>query len=179
MYKHYIKRFLDFLIALIAIIALSPLFVAIIVALFLANKGSVFFLQERPGLHNKIFKIVKFKSMTEEKDENGLLLPGEKRVTKVGKFIRKTSLDELPQLFSVLKGDMALIGPRPLMPRYLELYSKEQIRRHEVRPGITGWAQVNGRNSITWTKKFELDVWYVDHLTFWLDIKILWKTVIN
>ncbi len=179
MYKKFIKRFLDFLIALIAIIAISPVLLVIILALFIANKGSVFFLQERPGLHNKIFKIIKFKSMTDEKDEYGQLLPGEKRITKVGKFIRKTSLDELPQLFNVLKGDMALIGPRPLVPRYLELYNKEQIRRHEVRPGITGWAQVNGRNSISWTKKFELDVWYVDHLTLWLDIKILWKTVVN
>ena len=148
--------------------------------LHFANKGAgAFFFQERPGKDGKIFRVIKFKSMTDERDANGKLLPGEQRITGVGKVIRATSLDELPQLINVLKGDMSLIGPRPLMPRYLKLYSKEQMRRHEVRPGITGWAQVNGRNSITWTKKFELDVWYVDHLSLWLDIKILYMTVMN
>lgn len=180
MYRYFFKRLIDIIVSAIAIICLSPILIVVTIWLYIANKGAgAFFFQERPGLNNKIFKIIKFKSMTDEKDENGVLLPTEKRVTKVGKIIRKTSLDELPQLFNVLKGDMSLIGPRPLVPRYLELYSKEQIRRHEVRPGITGWAQVNGRNSITWTKKFELDVWYVDHLSFLLDIKILWKTVVN
>ncbi len=148
--------------------------------LCLANKGAgAFFYQERPGYKGKIFKIIKFKSMTDERDADGNLLPNDKRITKAGAFVRKTSLDELPQLFNVLKGDMALIGPRPLMPRYLELYSKEQMRRHDVRPGITGWAQVNGRNNITWTKKFELDVWYVDHVSLWLDLKIIYMTVMK
>ncbi len=179
MYKHYIKRFLDFLISLVAIIILSPLLLVIIVALFLANKGSVFFLQERPGLNNKLFKIIKFKSMTDEKDEKGDLLPAEQRVTKIGKFIRNTSLDELPQLFNVLIGDMSLIGPRPLMPRYLKIYTSEQMKRHLVRPGISGWAQVNGRNAISWTKKFEYDVWYVDHISLLLDMKIIYLTIIN
>ena len=180
MYRYFFKRLIDIIVSAIAIICLSPILIVVTIWLYIANKGAgAFFFQERPGLNNKIFKIIKFKSMTDEKDENGVLLPTEKRVTKVGKIIRKTSLDELPQLFNVLKGDMSLIGPRPLVPHYLELYSKEQIRRHEVRPGITGWAQVSGRNSITWTKKFELDVWYVDHLSFLLDIKILWKTVVN
>lgn len=180
MYRSIFKRLIDIVVSSIAIICLSPILIVVTIWLHFANKGAgAFFFQERPGLNNRIFKIIKFKSMTDEKDANGVLLPTEKRVTKVGKIIRKTSLDELPQLFNVLKGDMSLIGPRPLVPRYLKLYNKEQIRRHEVRPGITGWAQVNGRNSITWTKKFELDVWYVDHLSFWLDIKILWKTVVN
>ena len=148
--------------------------------LHFANKGAgAFFTQERPGKDGKIFKVIKFKSMTDERDENGKLLPNEKRLTKIGSIIRKTSIDELPQLINVLKGDMALIGPRPLLPRYLELYSKEQMRRHEVRPGITGWAQVNGRNAITWTKKFELDVWYVDHCSLWLDMKIIFVTIKN
>ena len=180
MYRSYFKRLIDIVVSSIAIICLSPILIVVTIWLHFANKGAgAFFLQERPGRNNKLFKIIKFKSMTDEKNENGVLLPTEKRVTKVGKIIRKTSLDELPQLFNVLKGDMSLIGPRPLVPRYLDLYSKEQIRRHEVKPGITGWAQVNGRNCITWTKKFELDVWYVDHLSFCLDIKILWKTIIN
>ena len=145
-----------------------------------ANKGAgAFFTQERPGKDGKIFKVIKFKSMTDEKDENGKLLPNEQRITKIGKFIRSTSIDELPQLINVLKGDMALIGPRPLLPRYLELYSKEQMRRHEVRPGITGWAQVNGRNAITWTEKFKLDVWYVDNCTLFLDVKIIFLTIKN
>ena len=146
--------------------------------LHFANRGAgAFFTQERPGQYGKIFKVIKFKTMTDERDENGDLLPDEKRLTKIGKFIRSTSVDELPQLFNVLKGDMSLIGPRPLLPQYLPLYSKEQARRHEVRPGITGWAQVNGRNAISWTKKFELDVWYVDHCSFLLDLKIIFLTV--
>jgi lipopolysaccharide/colanic/teichoic acid biosynthesis glycosyltransferase len=180
MYKHFFKRVFDFFISLTALLVLSPVLMIIVIWLHFANKGAgAFFLQDRPGKDGKIFKVVKFKSMTDEKDENGNLLPGELRVTKIGKFLRKASIDELPQLFNVLKGDMALIGPRPLMPRYLKLYSPEQARRHEVRPGITGWAQVNGRNSITWTEKFKLDVWYVDHCSFLLDIKIIWKTIIN
>ena len=180
MYKHFFKRFFDFWIALIALICISPILLVVTIWLHFANKGAgAFFFQERPGKDAKIFKVIKFKSMTDERDAEGNLLPNEQRITKIGKIIRATSLDELPQLFNVLKGDMSLIGPRPLVPRYLKLYSKEQMRRHEVRPGITGWAQVNGRNSITWTKKFELDVWYVDHVSLWLDIKIIWMTVIN
>lgn len=180
MYKHFFKRFFDFWIALIVLIIISPILLVVTIWLHFANKGAgAFFYQERPGYKGKIFKVIKFKSMTDEKDADGNLLPNDQRITKVGSFIRKTSLDELPQLFNVLKGDMALIGPRPLMPRYLKLYSKEQMRRHDVRPGITGWAQVNGRNNITWTRKFELDVWYVDHLTLWLDIKIIYMTVMN
>lgn len=194
MYKHFFKRFLDFWISLIVLICISPILLVVTIWLSIVNSRNcrtspqgggrrglhaAFFLQERPGLHGKIFKVIKFKSMTDERDAEGNLLPGEQRITKIGKIIRATSLDELPQLFNVLKGDMSLIGPRPLVPRYLKLYSKEQMRRHDVRPGITGWAQVNGRNSITWTKKFELDVWYVDHVSFWLDIKIIWMTVMN
>ena len=180
MYKHFFKRFLDFLIALLALILIGWLLLIIAACLYIANKGAgAFFLQERPGKNGKLFKVIKFKSMTDERDANGILLPGEQRVTKIGRLIRKTSIDELPQLVNVLKGDMSFVGPRPLMPRYLALYSPEQARRHEVRPGITGWAQVNGRNSITWTEKFKLDVWYVDHCTLWLDIKILWMTVVN
>ena len=180
MYKHCLKRILDFTIALVAILCLSPLLIVVTICLYLANKGAgAFFTQERPGKNEKIFRVVKFKSMTDEKDENGNLLPDEKRLTTIGKLIRKTSIDELPQLFNVLKGDMALIGPRPLLVKYLPLYSAEQHRRHEVRPGITGWAQVNGRNAITHTKKFEYDVWYVDHLTFALDLKIIFMTIHN
>ena len=180
MYKHCLKRILDFTIALVAILCLSPLLIVVIICLYLANKGAgAFFTQERPGKDEKIFRVVKFKSMTDERDENGTLLPDEKRLTTIGKLIRKTSIDELPQLFNVLKGDMALIGPRPLLVKYLPLYSAEQHRRHEVRPGITGWAQVNGRNAITHTKKFEYDVWYVDHLTFALDLKIIFMTIHN
>ena len=180
MYKHFFKRVLDFCVSLVALICISPILLLVTIWLHFANKGAgAFFFQERPGLKGKIFKIIKFKSMTDERDAEGNLLPNDQRITKVGMFVRKTSLDELPQLFNVLKGDMALIGPRPLMPRYLELYSKEQMRRHDVRPGITGWAQVNGRNNITWTKKFELDVWYVDHVSLRLDIKIIWMTIMN
>ena len=180
MYKLFLKRLLDFLIASLALLVIWPLLLIIAVALAIANKGAgAFFTQERPGKDGKLFKVIKFKSMTDERDVEGNLLPNEKRITKVGKFIRKFSIDELPQLINVLKGDMSFVGPRPLMPRYLVLYSPEQARRHEVRPGITGWAQVNGRNTITWTEKFKLDVWYVDHCSLWLDIKILWKTVVN
>lgn len=180
MYKHFFKRLFDFLISLIALIVLSPILLVITIWLHFANKGAgAFFFQERPGKDAKIFKVIKFKSMTDERDAEGNLLPNDQRITKVGRFIRKFSIDELPQLLNVLKGDMALIGPRPLMPRYLQLYSPEQMRRHEVRPGITGWAQVNGRNAIAWTERFKLDVWYVDHLTLWLDIKILFMTVKN
>ena len=180
MYKHFFKRIIDFTIVFIALLIIWPILLIITIWLHFANKGAgAFFTQERPGKDGKIFKVIKFKSMTDERDENGKLLPNEQRLTKIGSIIRKTSIDELPQLINVLKGDMALIGPRPLLPRYLELYSKEQMRRHEVRPGITGWAQVNGRNAITWTKKFELDVWYVDHCSLWLDIKIIFMTVKN
>lgn len=178
MYKNYFKRFFDFTIALIAVLILALPLAIITLWLIIANKGAgAFFTQERPGYKAKIFKVIKFKSMTDECDSEGNLLPNEQRITKIGAFIRKTSIDELPQLFNVLKGDMSFIGPRPLMIRYLELYSVEQARRHDVRPGISGWAQVNGRNNITWTKKFEYDVWYVDHISLWLDIKILCLTV--
>lgn len=178
MYKHFFKRVFDFAISLIALICISPLLLIIIIWLHFANKGAgAFFTQERPGKNGKIFKVIKFKSMTDERDENGKLLPDKERLTKVGKFIRATSIDELPQLFNVLKGDMALIGPRPLLVQYLPLYSPEQARRHEVRPGITGWAQVHGRNAISWTEKFKLDVWYVDHCTLWIDIKVIFITI--
>ncbi len=180
MYRFFFKRFLDIWISLLIIICLSPILLTITIGLLFFNKGAgAFFCQERPGYKGRIFKIIKFKSMTDKRDSNGNLLPNDQRITKVGRFIRKTSIDELPQLFNVLKGDMAIIGPRPLMPRYLQLYSKEQMRRHDVRPGITGWAQVNGRNNITWTKKFELDVWYVDHVSLLLDIKIIYKTIMK
>ena len=178
MYKHFFKRVFDFVISLIAIICISPLLLIIIIWLHFANKGAgAFFTQERPGKNGKIFKVIKFKSMTDERGENGKLLPDKDRLTKVGKFIRATSLDELPQLFNVLKGDMSLIGPRPLLVQYLPLYNPEQARRHEVRPGITGWAQVHGRNAISWTEKFKLDVWYVDHCTLWTDVKVIFITI--
>mgnify|MGYP002673594879 FL=1 len=178
MYRHSIKRLLDFFMSLLAIIVLSPLFVVMMVWLHFANKGAgAFFLQERPGLNSRIFKVIKFKTMTDEKDKNGNMLPDEKRLTKVGKFVRSTSIDELPQLFNVLKGDMSLIGPRPLLVKYLPLYSGKQKRRHNVRPGITGWAQCHGRNAISWTQKFEYDVWYVDHLSFATDMKVIWLTI--
>lgn len=180
MYKHFFKRLFDFTIALVALLCLSPLLLCITIWLHFANKGAgAFFTQERPGKNAKIFKIVKFKSMTDECDSNGNLLPNEERITKIGRFIRKTSIDELPQLYNVLKGDMSLIGPRPLVIRYLQLYSPEQARRHEVRPGITGWAQCHGRNAISWTKKFELDVWYVDNVSIFTDVKIVWITIKN
>lgn len=180
MYAHFLKRFFDFCFSLLAIIVLSPVLVVVTVWLHFANKGAgAFFTQERPGKDAKIFRVIKFKTMTDERDADGNLLPDVQRLTRVGKVVRSLSLDELPQLLNVLKGDMALIGPRPLLVKYLPLYTKEQMRRHEVRPGITGWAQVNGRNAITHTKKFEYDVWYVDHLSFALDVKILWMTVVN
>ena len=178
MYKNCFKRMIDCCLAMVAIVVLSPVMDAVAVLLAVANKGAgVVFTQTRPGKNGRLFKVMKFKTMTDERDENGNLLPDAQRLTKTGKFIRSTSLDELPQLFNVLKGDMALIGPRPLLPQYLPLYSKEQARRHDVRPGITGWAQVHGRNAISWKKKFDLDVWYVDHCSFWLDLKIILLTV--
>lgn len=178
MYRYFFKRIIDACIALIALLLISPLLLIITVWLHFANKGAgVFFLQERPGKNGKIFRVIKYKTMTDERDEQGQLLPDEKRLTAVGRFVRSTSIDELPQLFNVLKGDMSLIGPRPLLPQYLMLYSKEQARRHEVRPGISGWAQCHGRNTISWTQKFEYDVWYVDHLSFWTDLKIIGLTI--
>lgn len=178
MYSFFLKRLIDFIVVFGVLVIIWPILLIMTLWLYFANRGAgAFFTQERPGQYGKIFKVIKFKTMTDERDENGDLLPDEKRLTKIGKFIRSTSVDELPQLFNVLKGDMSLIGPRPLLPQYLPLYSKEQARRHEVRPGITGWAQVNGRNAISWTKKFELDVWYVDHCSFLLDLKIIFLTV--
>lgn len=180
MYNHFFKRFFDFWIALIGLICLSPILFVVTIWLHFANKGAgAFFTQERPGKNAKIFKVIKFKTMTDERDENGELLPDEDRLTKVGKFVRSTSIDELPQLFNVLKGDMALIGPRPLLVQYLPLYSKEQARRHEVRPGISGWAQCHGRNNISWTEKFKLDVWYVDHVSLMTDLKVIWITIMK
>lgn len=178
MYKHFFKRLIDFTIALIALLCIGWFLIIIAIWLHFANKGAgAFFLQERPGKDGKIFKVIKFKTMTDERDENGKLLPDAQRITKVGRFVRSTSIDELPQLFNVLKGDMALIGPRPLLVQYLPLYSPEQARRHEVRPGISGWAQCHGRNAISWTEKFKLDVWYVDHCTLWTDIKVILITI--
>lgn len=178
MYKHFFKRVIDFTLALCALLIIWPFLLIITIWLHFANKGTgAFFLQERPGKGGKIFRVIKFKTMTDERDGNGNLLPDSERLTKVGKFIRSTSIDELPQLVNVLKGDMSLIGPRPLLPQYLPLYSKEQARRHEVRPGITGWAQCHGRNAISWTKKFELDVWYVDHCSFLIDLEIILLTI--
>ena len=178
LYKKYIKRGLGFVLSLLAVICLSPLLLVVTVWLHFANKGAgAFFFQERPGKNGKIFKIIKYKTMTDERDSDGKLLPDEKRLTRVGKFVRSTSIDELPQLFNVLKGDMALIGPRPLLVQYLPLYSPEQARRHEVRPGITGWAQCHGRNTLSWSEKFKLDVWYVDHCTFTNDVKVIFSTI--
>lgn len=180
MYKHFLKRFFDFWISLIALICISPILLVVTIWLHFANKGAgAFFTQERPGKGAKIFKVIKFKTMTDERDAEGNLLPDAQRLTKVGKFVRSTSIDELPQLFNVLKGDMALIGPRPLLPQYLPLYSQEQARRHEVRPGISGWAQCHGRNAISWTEKFKMDVWYVDHCTLWTDIQVIFITIKN
>lgn len=178
MYKHFFKRFFDFLIALIALICISPILLVVTVWLHFANKGAgAFFFQERPGKDGKIFKVIKFKTMTDERDADGELLPDADRLTRVGRLVRSTSIDELPQLFNVLKGDMSLIGPRPLLVQYLPLYSKEQARRHEVRPGISGWAQCHGRNNISWTEKFKLDVWYVDHVSLMTDLKVIFITI--
>ena len=180
MYKYFFKRFFDFWISLVALIVISPILLVVTIWLHCANKGAgAFFFQERPGKNAKIFKVIKFKTMTDERDAQGNLLPDEKRLTKVGKFVRSTSIDELPQLINVLKGDMALIGPRPLLPKYLPRYSPEQMRRHEVRPGISGWAQCHGRNAISWSEKFKLDVWYVDHLSLWTDIQVIWITILK
>ena len=178
MYKRFFKRFFDFWISLIALICISPILLIVTIWLFFANKGAgAFFIQERPGKDGKIFKVIKFKTMTDERDAEGNLLPDAQRLTKVGKFVRSTSIDELPQLINVLKGDMALIGPRPLLVQYLPLYSPEQARRHEVRPGISGWAQCHGRNAISWTEKFKLDVWYVDHVSLITDLKVIFITI--
>lgn len=176
MYRNYLKRWLDFVIVLCVLIVICPVLFLITLWLYFINK-SAFFTQPRPGRNGKIFKVIKFKTMTDERDAEGNLLPDEIRLTKIGKFIRSTSIDELPQLINVLKGDMALIGPRPLLIQYLPLYSKEQARRHEVRPGLSGWAQCHGRNAISWKKKFELDIWYVDHCSFLLDLKIIFLTI--
>jgi len=178
MYSRFFKRAIDFVLVFCVLAIIWPILLLIALWLYFANKGAgAFFFQERPGKHGKIFRVIKFKTMTDERDTEGNLLPDAERLTKVGRFVRSTSIDELPQLWNVLKGDMALIGPRPLLPKYLLLYNKEQARRHEVRPGITGWAQVNGRNAISWQKKFELDVWYVDHCSFLLDVKIIFLTI--
>lgn len=177
MYKFFLKRVIDFLIALIALILLSPVFIAITILLYFANQGKPFFVQARPGLNEKIFNIIKFKTMNDKKDDEGNYLPDSERLTPVGSFIRQTSLDELPQLINVLKGDMAIIGPRPLLPQYLSLYNESQKRRHNIRPGITGWAQVNGRNAISWKMKFELDIWYVDNVSFATDCRVMFLTL--
>ena len=178
LYRNYIKRVLGFLIALVALICFSPLLLIVTIWLHYANKGAgAFFLQNRPGYKGKIFKIIKFKTMTDERDSDGELLPDGDRLTHAGKFVRSTSIDELPQLLNILMGDMALIGPRPLRVDYLDLYTPEQARRHDVLPGITGWAQCHGRNDISWAKKFELDVWYVDHCSFWVDLKVFFLTI--
>ena len=180
MYRNVFKRILDFTVALVALLVISPVLLVVTVWLHFANRGAgAFFLQERPGLHGKIFKIIKFKTMTDERDAEGNLLPDAERLTPVGRFVRSTSIDELPQLINVLKGDMSLIGPRPLLVWFLPLYDEHQARRHDVRPGITGWAQVNGRNALTYSQKFNYDVWYVDNLSFLLDAKILWATIMN
>jgi lipopolysaccharide/colanic/teichoic acid biosynthesis glycosyltransferase len=178
MYRHFFKRLFDFVIALIGFITISPLFLLLWIWLSIANKGAgAFFLQERPGKDEKIFKVIKFKTMTDERDSDGNLLPDAVRLTRIGKFVRSTSLDEIPQLLNVIKGDMSLVGPRPLLVEYLPLYNETQRRRHEVRPGMTGWAQVNGRNAISWQQKFDYDVWYVDHVSLSLDFKILMRTI--
>ena len=177
MYRNILKPIFDYTFSFLLILILSPLFLLLIVLLYVFNQKNVFFFQSRPGKNERIFQIIKFKTMTDEKDQHGKLLPDEKRLTKMGKFVRKTSLDELPQLFNVLKGDMSFIGPRPLLVSYLELYNKEQKRRHNLKPGITGWAQVNGRNAITWKQKFIFDVFYVDNISFALDFKIFFLTI--
>lgn len=177
MYKSFFKRLLDLLAAAVGLLLLSPLLVLVTLCLFFANKGKPFFVQKRPGLHGKIFKILKFKTMTDKTDNAGFLLPDQQRLTAIGSLVRKTSLDEIPQLFNVIKGEMSLIGPRPLLPEYLPLYNALQRQRHDVRPGITGWAQVNGRNAISWEQKFEYDVWYVNHVSLLLDVKIVLLTL--
>ena len=177
MYKRFFKQIIDFFIAFTALVVLSPILLIVVILLALANKGNPFFFQNRPGKDERIFKIVKFRTMTNKRDEHGILLPDTDRLTGIGKFIRKTSIDEIPQLINVLMGDMSLIGPRPLLPEYLLIFNERQKKRHSVRPGITGWAQVNGRNAISWNKKLEYDVWYVENLSFTLDIKILFKTI--
>src|SRR5690554_3447877 len=180
MYKHFFKRIIDFTLSFIGFIIISPIFIIVWVWLTIANKGAgALFFQERPGKNEKIFKVIKFKTMTDERDASGNLLPDAQRLTKVGRFVRSTSLDEIPQLLNVIKGDMSLIGPRPLLVQYLPLYNDAQRRRHEVRPGITGWAQVNGRNAISWKQKFEFDVWYVDNISLSLDVKILVRTILK
>ena len=180
MYRRYFKRIIDFFVAFLALLLIGWFLIIVAIWLHFANKGAgAFFLQERPGKGEKIFKVIKFKTMTDERDAEGNLLPDEERLTKVGRFVRSTSIDELPQLVNVLKGDMSLIGPRPLLVQYLPLYNEEQRRRHEVRPGISGWAQCHGRNTISWTEKFKYDVWYVDHCTLWTDIQVIWKTIGN
>ena len=180
MYKHFFKRFFDFWISLIALLLIGWFLIIVAIWLHFANKGaSVLFFQERPGKDAKIFKVIKFKTMTDERDSDGNILPDAQRLTKVGRFVRSTSVDELPQLINILKGDMSLIGPRPLLPEYLWVFGDFQKRRMEVRPGITGWAQIHGRNLLKLSKKFEYDVWYVDHCALWLDIKIIWKTIVN
>lgn len=180
MYKHFFKRVFDFCIALIGLLCIGWFLILVAIWLHFANKGAgAFFFQQRPGYKGKIFKVIKFKTMTDERDAEGNLLPDEDRLTPVGKFVRSTSIDELPQLINVLKGDMALIGPRPLLVKYLPLYTPEQARRHNVRPGISGWAQCHGRNNISWTEKFALDVWYVDHLSLWTDLRVIWITIMK
>lgn len=180
MYKHFFKRFFDFWIALIALVCISPILIVVTIWLHFANKGAgAFFFQERPGKDGKIFKVIKFKSMTDERDAEGNLLPNEKRITKVGRFVRKTSLDELPQLVNVLNGDMALIGPRPLLPEYLPYYTEREQLRHSIRPGISGWAQVNGRNAVKWDDRLEMDVYYVEHLSLAMDLKVIFTTIKN
>jgi len=177
MYRNLIKPFFDFLTAIVILIVLCPILLIVTILLYRANHGKPFFYQSRPGLHGSIFKIVKFKTMTDETDPSGKLLPDADRLTRIGNFVRKTSIDEIPQLWNVLKGDMSIVGPRPLLPHYLELYNEQQFKRHQVKPGITGWAQVNGRNAISWLKKFEYDVWYVENQSFILDIEVLVKTI--
>lgn len=180
LYKRFVKRLLGFLISSTALILFSPVLIIVSFILLFANKGAgVLFFQVRPGKDGRLFKIIKFKTMSDKRDNEGILLPDEQRITKVGRFLRSTSIDELPQLINVFKGEMSLVGPRPLLPQYLPLYSKEQFRRHEIRPGITGWAQCHGRNAISWTDKLKLDVWYVDHCTLWTDIKVIFMTFKN
>lgn len=179
MYRNFIKRIADFFIALIVLVVISPLLLFVVIGLLVANSGKPFFFQSRPGKSGKIFKIVKFKTMNDKRDGNGNLLPDAHRLTAIGKFVRKTSIDEIPQLFNVVKGDMSLIGPRPLLIDYLPLYNEQQKKRHDVRPGITGWAQVNGRNAISWQQKFEYDVWYVENISLKLDVLIFWKTMLK